>query len=100
MSNPDEDFPKSLGSKQYTGRTEMDSLFAEFKHSLSWTRRSLRNQTMEHRRRPAEFEGSDDRRGARGRGAWRGEAEIMDLKEFLGGLREEEERERCARDEI
>lgn len=69
----------------------MDSLFAAARHSLSFILRSFRNQTIEARRRPAAFEGSEGRRGFIERVLWRGFAETVDLKEgFLG----EETRER------
>ena len=76
----------------------MDSLLAELRHSLSWTRRSFRNQTMQDRRIPAALEGSEERRGPRNRGLWRGEEEMgVDLKNDLGWFRDEE-RERWARE--
>lgn len=72
----------------------MDSSLAELRHSLSLTRKSLRNQTMEARRIPAALEGSAGRRGPRDRVFCKGLAEMVDLKESLGGEIVEEERER------
>lgn len=77
----------------------MDSLLAELRHSLSWTRRSLRNQTIDARRRAAALEGSEGRRGLRKRGLWRGLAEKLDLRKGFEGEREED-RERWQSDEI
>lgn len=73
----------------------MDSLLAELRHSLSWTRKSLRNQTMEARRIAAPLLGSKERRGPKDRGFWRGLEEMVDLKDSLGGGdTEAEDRER------
>ena len=56
---------------------------------------------MEARRIPAALKGSEGRPGFRERGLWRGLAEtVVDLKEGLGGEREEEERKRWERDGI
>jgi len=74
-------------------------LLAEARHSLSRTRRSLRNQTTAARRSAAELEGSRGRLGPRDRGAWIGVAEREDLKEVLEGVGEAVERERWVRDE-
>ena len=76
----------------------MYSSLAELRDSLSWTRRSFRNQTMEARRIPAALEGSEGRRGLRGRGDWRGFDDTVDLKDGFAGERKEEERERCERE--
>ncbi|PPS00038.1 hypothetical protein GOBAR_AA20631 [Gossypium barbadense] len=59
----------------------MDSLLAVLRHSLSWTRKSLRNQTMEARRIAAPLEGSRWRPGPKERGDWRGLLAKVDLKE-------------------
>lgn len=74
----------------------MDSSLAVVRHSLSCTRRSLRNHTMAARRRAAPLEGSEGRRGLRERGFWRGMAEKEDFFEKgLGGEIVNEERERA-----
>lgn len=74
----------------------MDSLLAVARHSLSCTRRSLRNHTMAARRRAAPLEGSEGRRGLRERGFWRGMAEKEDFfEERLGGEIIKGERERA-----
>lgn len=72
----------------------MDSLLAVLRHSLSWTRKSLRNQTMEARRTAAPLEGSRGRRGPKERGDCRGLLAKVDLKESLEGEGEGEVEER------
>lgn len=72
----------------------MDSLLAELRHSLSWTRKSFLNQTMEARRIAAPLEGSRGRRGPKERGFCRGLAEMVDLNESFGGVTLAVDRER------
>lgn len=64
----------------------MDSLLADINDSLSLTRKSLRNKTIEARRRAAAFDGSVGRLGVMGNGFKRGVLETIDLGIDFEGL--------------